>query len=348
MTLLRKILFPFVPIYYLVTWIRNKFYDLELKKSKTYDFPVICVGNLNVGGTGKTPMIEYLIRLLKNDYKIATLSRGYKRKTNGFHLADKNSSVNTIGDEPFQFYNKFNKDIIVAVDENKQRGINRLRINNNKTEAILLDDAFQHRKVKAGLNILLTTYNDLYIDDIVLPTGNLREPRIGANRANIIVITKCPIDLSEINKSEIIKKIRPKPYQKVFFSSISYSNELFSENDKISLNNEIQDFTLVTGIANSDSLVDYLKSKKLKFNHLNFDDHYEFSKQDIQLFTEKKLIITTEKDYMRLMTYETLKGKLFYLPIKVHINDSLIFNKLINDFVSNYYAEDDLSSISAL
>jgi len=334
-TLLRKILFPFVPIYYLVTWFRNKFYDLGIKKSKAYDFPVICVGNLNVGGTGKTPMIEYLIRLLKNDYQIATLSRGYKRKTKGFQLADKNSSVETIGDEPFQFYNKFNEDIIVAVDENRQRGINRLRLN-DKPEVILLDDAFQHRKVKAGLNILLTTYGDLYSDDFVLPTGNLREPRIGANRANIIVVTKCPSVLSEINKSEIIKKMRPKYYQKVFFSTISYSNELFSDNDKISLNNEIQDFTLVTGIANADSLVGFLKSKNLRFKHLDYDDHYEFSKQDIQLFAEKKLIITTEKDYMRLMTYESLKGKLFYLPIEAYINDASMFNKLINDFVNNY------------
>ena len=179
MKFIRIILFPIVPIYYLVTWLRNKLYDTGIKSSKSYDFPVICVGNLSTGGTGKTPMIEYLIRLLKDEKSLATLSRGYKRKTEGFVLADENANANTIGDEPFQFYTKFNA-IAVAVDSDRQNGIAQLRKLKIQPEVILLDDAYQHRKVKAGFNILLTAYNNLYYKDMVLPTGNLREPRSGA------------------------------------------------------------------------------------------------------------------------------------------------------------------------
>ena len=180
MKILRYILFPVVPIYYVVTWLRDKLYDLGIKSSKSYDFPVICVGNLSVGGTGKTPMIEYLIRLLHNDYKIATLSRGYKRNTRGFVVADATSDASSIGDEPFQFYKKFN-DIIVSVDADRQNGIARLRDLQPQPNVILLDDAFQHRKVKAGFNILLTSYGNLFTDDWLLPTGNLREPKVVLN-----------------------------------------------------------------------------------------------------------------------------------------------------------------------
>lgn len=333
MKLLRKILFPFVPAYYFVTWLRNILYDYGFKKHKSYKFPVICVGNLSVGGTGKTPMVEYLIRLLKDDYNMATLSRGYKRKTKGYKLAVSDSLVEDLGDEPFQFYNKFQNEILVAVDEDRQNGINSLKLEDENLEVIILDDAFQHRKVKAGFNILLTTYNDLYTNDFVLPSGNLREPRKGANRANIIIVTKCP---NHINEQSIVKQINPKPYQKVFFSSISYSDKIVSENDIRSLNASIQDFTLVTGIANADSLVDFLKSKKLSFDHLNFNDHHEFSNQDIQMLSKKKFVLTTEKDFMRLMTYESLIGKLYYLPIEASIKNELLFNKLVKDFVSSY------------
>ena len=167
MKLLRNISFPLVPLYYLVTWTRNKLYDLDIKKSKSYDLPVICVGNLSVGGTGKTPMIEYLIKLLNESHNVATLSRGYKRKTSGFQIADVNSSAETIADEPFQFYNKFKEKITVAVDSDRQNGIEKLQSNNDSLDVILLDDAFQHRKVMAGFNILLTTYNNLYVNDFL-------------------------------------------------------------------------------------------------------------------------------------------------------------------------------------
>ncbi|MBQ0769262.1 MAG: tetraacyldisaccharide 4'-kinase, partial [Bizionia sp.] len=182
MKLLRYLLFPIMPIYFVVTWLRNQLYDYGLKKSKTYHFPVLCVGNLSAGGTGKTPMVEYLIRLLKSDFKIATLSRGYGRETDGFVLGSAKANAKSLGDEPFQFYSKFSKDIMVAVDANRQQGIAKLRELLLKPEAIILDDAFQHRKVTAGLNILLTTYSNLYYKDFVLPTGDLREPRAGAKR----------------------------------------------------------------------------------------------------------------------------------------------------------------------
>lgn len=332
MKLLRKIFFPFVPIYYLVTKLRNTLYDLDLKKSMSYSFPVICVGNLSVGGTGKTPMIEYLVTLLKDDFSIATLSRGYKRKTKGFQLANKNSTAETLGDEPFQFYNKFKSSVQVAVDSDRQNGINNLRYLKKIPDVVLLDDAFQHRKVKAGLNILLTTCSNLYTEDFVLPTGNLREPKSGAKRAQIIVVTKCPENLSDSKKKNIIQRINPESYQSVFFSSIRYANEVFSKEAKLALN-ELNDFTLVTGIANATPLVDYLKWNNLNFEHLNFKDHHEFSSQDIKILNKKQCIVTTEKDFMRLKQYNSLKDKLYYLPITIAISNHEKFNSLIKGFV---------------
>ncbi|NOY46666.1 MAG: tetraacyldisaccharide 4'-kinase, partial [Chlorobi bacterium] len=202
MNLIRKILFPIVPIYQSVTWLRNWCFDKHIFKSKVYNFPIICVGNLSVGGTGKTPMIEYLLRLLKENYNVATLSRGYKRNTKGFQIANENSSALTIGDEPYQFHQKFT-DIVVSVDSDRQNGIAELQKMEQSPDIILLDDAFQHRKVKAGFNILLTTYDNLYINDFSLPTGNLREPKSGAKRADVIVVTKCPNTISNDDKNRI-------------------------------------------------------------------------------------------------------------------------------------------------
>ncbi len=332
MKIFRFILFPIMPIYYFVTWLRNKLYDLGIKKSVSYGFPVICVGNLSTGGTGKTPMIEYLIHLLKADYKVATLSRGYKRKTKGFQLADKNATAETIGDEPFQFYSKFRNEILVAVDANRCDGIQSLLHEN--PEVILLDDAYQHRKVKAGFNILLTTYYNPYFNDLVLPTGNLREPKGGAIRANIIMVTKCPNDLSDNEKSKYIKRIHPEKHQHVFFSSIAYSNCLCSAEETKAID-KLESFTLVTGIANSKPLVDFLRSENLNFEHLNFKDHYDFTEEDISTLEKKELIVTTEKDFMRLKQYESLKSKLFYLPITVIIDEAPKMNQLIKDFVNS-------------
>ena len=203
-------------------------YDLGVKKSTSYNFPVICVGNLSVGGTGKSPMIEYLINLLKNDFKLATLSRGYKRKTKGFVLANEQSTAETLGDEPFQFFTKFKNDIYVAVDAVRTNGIAQLRALNKPAEIILLDDAFQHRKVKAGFNILLTTYNNPYFKDFVLPAGNLREPRSGAKRAHIIIVTKCPYNLSDQEKSSFVKRIKPQFYFGNGYSQLQSVGSVFT------------------------------------------------------------------------------------------------------------------------
>lgn len=332
MKLIRLLLLPIVPFYYLVTWFRNTLYDAEIKTSKSYDFPVVCVGNLSTGGTGKTPMVEYLIKLLKSEFNLATLSRGYGRSTQGFLLANDQISAKELGDEPFQFYNAFKAEILVAVDENRQEGIDILRALKKKPEVILLDDAFQHRKVKAGLNILLTTYHQPYYKDLLLPTGNLRESRAGAKRASIIVVTKCPEDLSAIEKASIEKRINPEPNQLVCFSAISYSTSVISDEKMLPLQS-LSKFTLVTGIANATPLVDYLSAKQLTYNHLEYKDHHAFTVSDIQRINESELIVTTEKDYMRLKEAELLKGKLYYLPIVSIIDKASEFDAKIKAFV---------------
>lgn len=333
MKILRYILFPIVPIYYLVTWFRNKLYDWGFFKSSEYHIPIICVGNLSVGGTGKTPMIEYLIRLLKEDYRVATLSRGYRRSTNGFVIADETASASIIGDEPFQFYNKFDE-VIVSVDANRRNGISKLMDLNYPPQVILLDDAFQHRKVKAKFYVLLTSYGDLYVNDILLPTGNLREPRVGAKRADIIVVTKCPVSISEEEKQSITKLLHPQIHQQVLFSWIDYSDMMKNGLGEKELNYLAEKkFTLVTGIANSKSLVDYLKSLNLKFEHLNFGDHHEFTIQEIQDLKEKEFILTTEKDFMRLTPHFKENSRLFYLPIELKIDGHGIFDNLIKSTV---------------
>ena len=332
---MRYIAFPIVPIYYFVTWLRNKLYDLGIKSSKSYNLPLICVGNLSAGGTGKTPMVEYLIRLLKDDYILATLSRGYGRKTKGFQLGASSSSAETLGDEPFQFYNTFSKEIKVAVDGDRQNGIENLLNLKPTPEVILLDDAFQHRKVKADLNILLTTYSDLYVDDWVLPTGNLREPRAGAKRAQIIVVTKCPHHLSEAEKQKIINKIKPEIHQQVFFSKIAYGKEVVSESKTMELKT-LSHFTLVTGIANAKPLVNFLKLNHLEFSHLEYKDHYHFTEEDIKIIENNELILTTEKDYMRLKDFVSLKNKLYYLPIETEIDNAMDFDILVKQFIADY------------
>ncbi len=316
-----------------MTWLRNKLYDWGIKSSKAYDFPVICVGNLSVGGTGKTPMIEYLIRLLQHDYKIATLSRGYKRNTKGFVIANATSNALTMGDEPFQFYQKF-ENIIVSVDADRQNGIAQLRNLQPQPEIILLDDAFQHRKVKAGFNILLTAYDNLFTDDWLLPTGNLREPKSGAKRANVIVVTKCPKNLSETEKQSIVQLIQPLPHQSLFFSHIEYSKVIYNQKDEKPLEDlKSKHITLVTGIANAKPLVDYLTDQGINFEHQNFKDHHEFSENDIQNLKSKAFILTTEKDYMRLQSHFVNEAQLYYLPIETKIDKDLEFQQIIKNYL---------------
>jgi tetraacyldisaccharide 4'-kinase len=317
-----------------VVFLKNKFYDWSFLNSSFYDFPLICVGNLSVGGTGKSPMVEYLVSFLKNKYQLATLSRGYGRDSKGFIIADLKANSKIIGDEPLQLFNKF-KDIIVAVDSDRQNGLTLLKKIKPSIEVVLLDDAFQHRNVSAGLNILLTAYDQLYCYDYVLPTGNLREPKSGAKRAHAIVVTKSPKSLSEDSKSSIVEQLNILPNQEVFFSSIQYADEIKSLTSTMSIN-ELTGvrFTLVTGIANPAPLVIYLKSIGLDFDHLEFEDHHDFSKSERELIYSKPLILTTEKDFSRLIS-ET-SNNVYYLSIKLKIDRADVFEKLINTYVEQH------------
>jgi tetraacyldisaccharide 4'-kinase len=334
MKLFRKILFPFVPLYYVAVFLRNKFYDWSVYQSKSYELPVLCVGNLSVGGTGKTPMIEYLITLLDPKYKLATLSRGYGRKSKGFLIAAPNLTSKDIGDEPLQILNKF-KNITVAVDANRQQGLKLLKEYKPSLEVVLLDDAFQHRKVTAGFNILLTAYDQLYCDDIVLPTGNLREPKSGAKRAQVIVVTKCPDHLSDLEKTAITRRLNLESNQVVFFSSIHYSETLKSSTSSSALADlKGTRFTLVTGIANPAPLVSHLKEMGLDFEYLNYKDHHEFSKSELELIHSKSLVVTTEKDFSRLHTES--QNQIYYLPIQLKIDNASEFDRLVEGYVKEF------------
>jgi tetraacyldisaccharide 4'-kinase len=336
MKLIRKLLFPFSILYWLITSLRNFCFDNGILKSYSFEIPTIAVGNLSVGGTGKSPQIEYLIRLLSSKYKIATLSRGYKRKSEGFVLANENSNAETLGDEPFQFYKKF-PEIQVAVDANRKNGIEELLQSKTKPEIILLDDAYQHRKVKADFYILLTTYNDLFVDDYLLPSGNLRESRIGAKRASIIVVTKCPKDLSELKMNQIKEKLSIVANQKLFFSFIDYDDFVYSNSDKIAVAEIKQkEKILLAGIAKPKPFFEFLNSGNDLV--LEFPDHHDFSESEIieiKTKAQDKLIITTEKDFMRLHG-KLPENQLFYLPIKSNfIKNKNDFDTTILDFVAS-------------
>ena len=334
MILLRKLLFPFAILYGWITAIRNFLYDKGILKSYSFSIPIIAVGNLSVGGTGKSPQIEYLIRLLSERYKVATLSRGYKRKSEGFVLADANASADVLGDEPFQFYSKF-PNIQIAVDANRKNGIEQLLVQPEKPEIILLDDAFQHRKVKAGFYILLTAYGDLYADDFMLPTGNLREGRHGGKRANVIVVTKCPSSLSVEKQQEIRNKLKLRNHQQLYFSFIDYDDFAHSENAKIAVSElKSDDKLLLAGIAKPKPFFNHLKKEGDVI--LEFPDHHHFSESEILAIKEKakgKKIVTTEKDYVRLKG-SNLSDQLYYLPIKSSfISDKENFDRAVFNYV---------------
>jgi tetraacyldisaccharide 4'-kinase len=333
MKVLRFLLFPLAIVYDFITRIRNLFFEIGFFKQTFFKTPVLVVGNLSVGGTGKTPQIEYLIRLLKNNHKIAVLSRGYKRKTTGFVLLNKNQTATDVGDEPLQYFKKF-KNIHVAVDANRVAGISTL-ISKIKPDLILLDDAFQHRKVKGSFYILLTKYNDLFVDDFVIPTGNLRESGLGANRADIILVTKCPVSISKSEQDSIKHKLSTF-HKKVFFTSILYADTVLGAVQIPTLELHNFEVLLITGIANPDSLTDYLKSINVKFQHLKYADHHHFSKNEIRNIEKKfdamqspKIMLTTEKDFVRLEAY--LKD-LSYLPVETFFlnNENQVFNTIIN------------------
>ena len=319
---MRFLLLPFAILYGLGVRLRHFLYDRGWLSSKRYPFPILCVGNLAVGGTGKTPMVEYLVRLLGQE-QVAVLSRGYRRKTKGFVLADDSATAMTLGDEPYQYHRKFPR-ATVAVCENRQEGIERL-LENPHFKYIILDDAFQHRKVQAGTNLLLTSYDKLYTQDFLLPVGSLRDIRSRARKAQIIIVTKCP-ELTQAEQEKIIRQLKPLPSQKVYFTSIAYSDRVYSHEDSQALKDFIATpFTLVTGIANPTPLVDFLEKQGASFEHLAYSDHHHFSNRELEFLRQKGRILTTEKDYVRL---EGALPTLYYLPIETQfLNDQrLIFN----------------------
>lgn len=350
---LYKWLSPFSLIYGLGVQLRNKLFDLDILQSKSYDIPILSVGNITVGGTGKTPLIEYLIRLLAPSYRIAILSRGYKRKTRGFILADSSSTAKDIGDEPFQIKHKF-PEITVAVDANRQRGIERLMQLTPEIDVILLDDAFQHRYVTPSISILLSDYNRMIYEDKLLPYGRLREPIREKSRAQIVIVTKCPKEIKPIDFRIISKRLQLYPYQRLYFTGLSY-DELVpvfpNDNDvPISTNNLSQhEVLLVTGIASPQPFIQYIQGFAPKAAYLCFPDHHSFSAKDIDKIQNKLLemsnkqsfpcIIVTEKDAARLIhnpyLTDTLKQHLFYLPLKVCFlqNQGTVFDTQIKDII---------------
>ena len=324
MILIRILLLPFSWLYYLITQVRNVLYDRGIKPSVEFEVPVICVGNLAVGGTGKTPMIEHLIRLLKDDFNVATLSRGYGRTTKGFRIAGPNDSAATLGDEPFQFYQKFEHSITVAVGEERALAIPTILQEKENTNVILLDDGFQHRRVRPGFSILLSDYSKPFYNDFLLPAGRLRESRWGAERANAVVITKCPAALSEEEMIRIEQCVRSYVSIPIFFTTIRYANPVPFHNASAAPSKEI---ALITGIANSKPLEDYISGSYTLADHIRFRDHHQYSKADVQDIATKARnnpslsFITTEKDSVKLKAPEfnslLANVPLFVLPIEI-------------------------------
>jgi len=380
---IRILLFPFSLVYALIVTIRNWLFDKGILRSSAFSLPIICVGNLAVGGTGKSPMVEWLIRLLKDQYPIAVLSRGYKRKTRGYALANASTTALDIGDEPMQFHSKF-PDVTIAVGEERIVAIPQLLHDRPATQAIILDDAFQHRTVRAGLNVLLTDYSNLFTRDWWLPSGDLRDAPSSSRRAGIIVVTKCPAELSEEGRRAIVTEIGPREHQQVFFSTIRYgqpyhimqgmtTNAAVERKGTVSaagnegamaameqareakpaqttVIDDTMEVLLVTGIANPAPLKQWLDQHSRTYYEIAYGDHHIFTIDDLQSITrrfgsiqaEKKIILTTEKDAVRLIKFrQELEGLPFYvLPIAPGFlfGDEARFTDLIVTFIKEFNA----------
>ncbi|HJU45731.1 MAG TPA: tetraacyldisaccharide 4'-kinase [Chitinophagaceae bacterium] len=343
----RIVLFPLSLLYFVIIWIRNRLYDKGIIRSAVFNLPIICVGNLAVGGTGKSPMVEYLVRLLKDEFKIATLSRGYKRKTKGYALANEHTTALEIGDEPMQFHSKF-PDVPVAVGEQRLVAIPQLLHDHPGTQAIILDDAFQHRSVKAGLNILLTDYSNLFTHDWFLPAGDLRDQRSSYKRAEIIVVTKCKPSLTEEEKSSIAAEIDPLGHQHLFFTTMRYGAPYhIIHKDSFPVTEETE-VLLVTGIANPLPLKKMLHDTAHTYYQMAYNDHHIFTIDDLNdikkrfasIQAPQKIILTTEKDAVRLVKFEQeLKElPLYVIPIEPAFlfNDAGRFNSVIQNFIRNF------------
>jgi tetraacyldisaccharide 4'-kinase len=344
---IRLLLFPFSLIYFAIIYLRNRLYDKNILKSATFNLPLICVGNIAAGGTGKSPMVEYLAIQLKNQFRIATLSRGYKRKTRGYALANEKSTALEIGDEPMQFHLKF-PDIAIAVGEQRIEAIPQILHDRPDIQVIILDDAFQHRSIKAGLNILLTDCNNLYTRDWYLPTGDLRDEKTSIKRADIIIVTKCKPGLLPKEKEEIIEEIKAAESQAVFFSSIRYGQPYHIISKKPYRLTRDVEVLLVTGIANPATLKNLLAEKSKTYYELTYNDHHIFTIDDLKdikkrfngIAAANKIILTTEKDAVRLVKFEQELHDipLYVLPIELQFlfNDENRFNKIIGTFISEF------------
>ncbi|MGI8951895.1 MAG: tetraacyldisaccharide 4'-kinase [Chitinophagaceae bacterium] len=343
----RILLLPVALLYGLIIIIRNWLYNKNIFKSAEFNFPLICVGNLAAGGTGKSPMVEYLIESLHKKFKVAIVSRGYKRKTSGYALANEITTALDIGDEPMQFHIKF-PEVPVAVGEERLVAIPQLLHDKPDTEVIILDDAFQHREIKAGLNILLTEYNDLFTRDFFLPTGDLRDQHSSYKRAQIIIITKCPPDISVEEKNKTIKEIALLNSQQIFFTCIEYGTPYHIFHLEPRSITEHDEILLVCGIANPKPLKNFLQEEAATYYQQTYSDHYVFSIDDLkeinmrldQISAKNKFIITTEKDAVRLLKFsEQLQNiPLYVLPIrhKFLFGEGEKFNETVVEFVKNF------------
>jgi tetraacyldisaccharide 4'-kinase len=343
----RILLLPFALIYWLIIAIRKWMYDKKIFHSASFGLPLVCVGNLSVGGTGKSPMVEYLVMMLKNNFKVATLSRGYKRKTKGYALADANSTALEVGDEPMQFHLKF-PDIPVAVGEQRLEAIPELLHDKPETEVIILDDAFQHRAIKAGLNILLTDHDNLFTRDFYLPTGDLRDLKSNYKRAEVLVVTKCPPGITIEEKEEIIKEINPLPTQKFFFTAIEYGKPYHISTKLVTELNEKKEVLLVTGIANPRPLKYFLEKNSKAYYMMQYADHHIFTIDDLKdmkkrfesIDTSNKIMLTTEKDAVRLVKFNLAINELslFVLPIRHNFlfGEADRFNETVTSFIRHF------------
>ena len=335
---LKFLLYPLSLLYSIYSSFRNLLFDLGLIDSIEYKIPTIGIGNLSTGGTGKSIIVDYLIEKFKKNKKITTLSRGYNRKTKGFVHASESSDAYEIGDEPFQFFSK-HPEINVVVSEDRRKGMNIILKNLSDTELCIWDDVFQHRFVKPGLMILSTTFQYPFYKDEILPIGNLRENKDSSKRADIIIVTKCPIDMQINDKETIIESLNPLANQKVFFSSLTYKQKIKSDVDQINIDSLAEsDFILVTGIADSSYLVEFLKSKAFNFKHLKYSDHYNFNKlsiDKIRNISSGKRILTTEKDFGRLKP-KISDRDIYYIEVSMQFNselNELNFDKTISEYI---------------
>lgn len=343
----RYLLFPFAFIYGAIIWLRNKMFDKNILKSASFNFPIICVGNLAVGGTGKTPMVEYMVEMLMNRYKTATLSRGYKRKTKGFAIANESTGAIDIGDEPMQFHQKF-PEMTVAVGEERLFAIPQILHQRPETEVIILDDAYQHRTVKAGLNILLTDFRNLYTRDLMMPSGDLRDIKSSSKRADLIIVTKCKTGLTVEEKESLVQEINPLSHQKVLFTEILYGEpyHLFNR-QKMNMGAQT-DVLLVCGIANPKPLMDFLTTHVHSYDMNRYPDHHIFTIDDLneikrhfeKLESKHKIILTTEKDAVRLQKYinELSSFPIYVMPVKHSFlfNEAPVFETTVTGFINSF------------